>query len=114
LKRITVLHYAGSDGSTLKVARRIARKMLGAQRLGICVLIDLEDVKNISADFLTILVSCAVTDKARFCGLSIREQHLSARCLPTSESATPTLWPQSESNCWNCRRRRNPKHENDD
>ncbi len=74
MKRITVLHYVGTNGSNLKVARRIARKMLGAQKLGICVLVDFEDV-NPSADFLTIVVSAAEGEKARFCGLSIREQH---------------------------------------
>jgi hypothetical protein len=74
MKRITVLHYTGADGTNLKVARRIARKMLAAQRQGICVLLDFEDV-DVSSEFLAILVSSARAEMARFCGLPILQQH---------------------------------------
>jgi len=75
MKRIIVLHYTGSQANNLKLARRISRKMRGAQMLGQCVLVDFEDVE-VSAEFLAILVSSGPVDKARFCGLPIIQQRL--------------------------------------
>jgi hypothetical protein len=74
VKRIIVLHYTGSEATSLKIATRISRKMLGAQFQGICVLVDFEDVLEISPQFLTVLVSSGLAGKARFCGLPILQQ----------------------------------------
>jgi len=77
MRRILLLRYAGRKAENLKLAQRIARKMRGAQDQGTCVVIDCEDV-DVSEEFLKILVSAARTDKTRFCGLPIVQQHLVA------------------------------------
>lgn len=78
MKRIIVLHHTGSDATNLKLARRIARKMQSAQKQGSCVLIDFEDVLEVSPEFLTILTSAALRDKVKFCGLPPVQQRVVA------------------------------------
>ena len=72
---ILLLQITGASAINLKVARRLARKVSGAQRIGHCVLIDCEDVE-VSEEFLQILVSVACADKTKFCGLPILQQQL--------------------------------------
>jgi len=80
MKRITLLHYTGARARNLKVARRIARKIVGALRNGECLLIDCEDTE-VSADFLKELTVVAHPEKIRFCGLPQPQQ----QALPFDE-----------------------------
>ncbi len=73
--RIILLQFTGASAINLKIARRLALKVSGAQRIGHCVLIDCEDVE-VSEEFLQVLVSVARADRTKFCGLPIVQQHL--------------------------------------
>jgi hypothetical protein len=84
MRRILLLLYTGPQAGNPKLARRIARKMRGAQDQGICVVCDCEDVE-VSEEFLQILVSAARPDKTKLCGLPIIQQGLVARALSRKE-----------------------------
>ena len=73
--RIILLQHIGASAINLKIARRLARKISGAQSIGHCVLIDCEDVE-VSEEFLHVLISIARADRTKFCGLPILQQQL--------------------------------------
>jgi hypothetical protein len=77
MTRVTLRQFVGKSGKTLKIARLIAKKIQGTQRLGRCVLIDCEEV-DLDEEFLAALVSVALPDKIRFCGLPLKQQQFVA------------------------------------
>jgi hypothetical protein len=89
MKRLIVKTFTGAVADDLRIARRVARKIKGAQNQGICVLVDCEDVVPSQA-FLDVLIKDAHPDKVRFCGLPISRQfiipiHPLGNVLPHSE-----------------------------
>ena len=70
MKRLIVYTYTGAAATNLIVARRLSRKMLGAQGMGHCVLVDFEEVEA-SWEFLEVLLKGLRPDKVKFCGLPI-------------------------------------------
>ena len=73
MKRVVLFDYTGDKANDLKIARRLARKLLGAQRAGECILFDCENVE-VSPEVLEILRKESYPDKIRFCGLPIPDQ----------------------------------------
>ncbi len=70
---IILLEHTGATAINLKIARRLAQKVRGAQRNGHCVLIDCEDVEP-SQEFLEVLLKEARPEKVKFRGLPILRQ----------------------------------------
>lgn len=73
MKRMIVFNYTGAEATNLAIAKRLARKIRGAQRNGECVLVDCDECE-ISLDFLNVLLKGAKPDKTKFCGLAIMLQ----------------------------------------
>lgn len=73
MKWLVLYRYTGTDGSKLKTARRIARKIQGAQRSGQCIVVDCSDV-TLVPDFLRIMAEGTNPEKVKFAGLPIRDQ----------------------------------------
>jgi hypothetical protein len=77
MRWLNLRRYTGAKATNLEVARRIVRKIQGAQRRRECLMINCEDVE-VSSEFLALLVVAARTDKIRFCGLPRDQQRIVA------------------------------------
>ena len=73
MKWIVLYRHTGRIAANLKVARRVARKIQGAQRSGHCIVVSCEDV-TVSPEFLRIMAEGTSPEKVRFAGLPIRDQ----------------------------------------
>jgi len=73
MTRLIIFKHTGAAATNLAVARRLSRKLLGAQCSGNCVLVDFEHVEA-SRTFLEVLLNDLRPDKVKFCGLPINTQ----------------------------------------
>jgi hypothetical protein len=73
VKRLIIFDHTGPYADNLRHARRLARKIQGAQAQGECILVDAENV-DATEDFLRILLRNAVPEKVKICGLPISTQ----------------------------------------
>jgi len=73
MRRILLYKYTGRRADNLTIARRLLRRLRGAQQTGECILVDCEDVE-VTQEFLQVLRSESRFEKIRFCGLPIPDQ----------------------------------------
>ena len=84
MKRLIIFKHTGAAATNLAIARRLSRKLLGAQRSGHCVLVDFERVEA-SRAFLQILLNELHPEKIKFCGLPINLQSTQSLNRPSRE-----------------------------
>ena len=77
MRRLILKRLTGANACHLGVARKIVRRIVGAQNQNECLLIDCEGVE-VSPQFLFALLAVASEEKVRFCGLPPNQQRLVA------------------------------------
>lgn len=74
MRRIILYKYTSRRADNLTIARRLVRRLRGAQQTGECILVDCEDVE-VTQEFLQVLRAESRFEKIRFCGLPILDQN---------------------------------------